>query len=126
MPYERLKLISNGTALEDEKSSKPVVVNFVDGGTDDLPSFSVFLRNFCQDSQEYIAEVTCYGVPEMSMSRIGCTDFLIAMVSPKPPPSHVSSRDGEIEDEDEDLVSSLSPCSCRRIRVLYFECCNLW
>ena len=40
-----------------------------------------------------------------------CTDYLLAMVVPKPPPSHISSKDGEIEDEDEDLVSYLSPDS---------------
>ncbi|KAG0613716.1 hypothetical protein M758_6G124400 [Ceratodon purpureus] len=60
-PYERLKLITDGKALEDERSSTPLTVKFVDG------------------------------------------DSLIAMVVPKPPPRHISSRDGEIEDEDEDL-----------------------
>lgn len=60
-PYERLKLIVGGKALEDEKNTKPVTVSFVDG------------------------------------------DSLIAVVVPKAPPKYISSRDGEIEDEDEDL-----------------------
>lgn len=39
---------------------------------------------------------------------IDITDSLIAVVVPKAPPKHISSRDGEIEDEDEELVSYLS------------------
>ena len=38
----------------------------------------------------------------------GCADSMIAMLVPKAPPKHISSRDGEIEDEDEDLVSALT------------------
>lgn len=60
-PYERLKLVFGGKALENERNTKPVTVTFVDG------------------------------------------DSLIAVVVPKAPPKHISSRDGEIEDEDEDL-----------------------
>lgn len=39
---------------------------------------------------------------------VGCADSMIAMLVPKAPPKHISSRDGEIEDEDEDLVSALT------------------
>lgn len=64
-----------------------------------------------------MSEVICYGVTEMSMVWIDCTDSLIAMVVPKPPPRHISSRDGDIEDEDEDLVSCLSLVYMYRIRA---------
>lgn len=52
--YERLKLISEGKTLEDEKNSIPVTVKFVDGGTHDLMSFAIFICKFegCQDSCE--------------------------------------------------------------------------
>lgn len=33
---------------------------------------------------------------------------MIAMLVPKAPPKHISSRGGEIEDEDEDLVCALT------------------
>jgi hypothetical protein len=39
---------------------------------------------------------------------VGCADSMIAMLVPKAPPKHISSRDGEMEDEDEDLVSALT------------------
>lgn len=44
------------------------------------------------------------GTPYM----FGCADSMIAMLVPKAPPKHISSRDGEIDDEDEDLVSALT------------------
>lgn len=62
-PYERLKLIVGGKALEDEKNTKPVTVSFVDGGTVDLTSFCIFVGSFCmckcQDSGEYMKRGRC-------------------------------------------------------------------
>lgn len=45
-PYERLKLIADGKALEDERSSTPLTVKFVDGGTCGFMSFGMFERKF--------------------------------------------------------------------------------
>lgn len=62
-----------------------------------------------------MSDVTCYDLAEMSVTCIDCADSLIAVVVPKAPPKYISSRDGEIEDEDEDLVSYASTGSFCRI-----------
>lgn len=50
-------------------------------------------------------DVMCYDFVEMSVICIDCVDFLIVVVVFKVFLKYILSRDGEIEDEDEDFVS---------------------